>query len=81
MNLTDFRKKKSLTQANFGALLSPPASQALVSQWERGETRITLSYAVQIDRVTKHQVSCADCDGMFHSKELADKPSTVSLAD
>lgn len=69
MHLSDYRKKKDQTQAEFGALLSPPASQGLVSQWERGETRITLGYAIQIDRITKRQVSCSDCNAMFKSKE------------
>jgi DNA-binding transcriptional regulator YdaS (Cro superfamily) len=76
MHLTEYRKKKKQTQAEFGALLSPPASQGLISQWERGETRITLNYAVQIDRVTKRQVSCEDCDSMFHGKA-----TTVAISD
>jgi DNA-binding transcriptional regulator YdaS (Cro superfamily) len=69
MHLTEYRKKQSQSQAEFGALLTPLASQSLVSQWERGETRITLDYAVQIDRVTGHEVSCEDCNSMFHSKD------------
>lgn len=78
MHLTDYRKKKKLTQAAFGSRLSPVASQALVSQWERGETRITLDYAIQIDRATKHQVSCADCNAMFHGKDFADAPHHIA---
>jgi len=65
MHLTEYRKNKKQSQAEFGALLNPPASQGLVSQWERGVTRITLDYAVQIDHVTEHQVSCEDCNGMY----------------
>lgn len=75
MHLSDYRKKKGQTQAEFGGLLSPPASQGLVSQWECGETRITLDYAVQIDRITKRQVSCTDCNAMFKSKESGSSTS------
>lgn len=69
MDLTQYRKNKKVSQAAFGALLTPPASQGLVSQWERGETRITLDYAVQIDHVTSHEVSCEDCKAMYHGKD------------
>lgn len=71
MNLTEYRKNKKLTQTEFGSLLTPTASQALVSQWERGETRITLDYAVQIDRITEHEVSCEDCNSMYSGKDSA----------
>jgi transcriptional regulator with XRE-family HTH domain len=71
MHLTEYRKKKKQTQAEFGALLNPPASQSLISQWERGEVRITLDSAVQIDRVTEHEVSCEDCNAMYRGKDTA----------
>lgn len=71
MHLTEYRKNKKQSQAEFGALLNPTASQALVSHWERGVTRITLDYAVQIDHVTEHQVSCEDCNSMYAGKDAA----------
>lgn len=71
MHLTEYRKNKKQTQAEFGARLTPPASQSLISQWERGEVRITLDYAVQIDRVTEHEVSCEDCKDMYRDKDAA----------
>lgn len=69
MHLADFRKETKHSQEAFGALLSPPASQALVSQWERGITRITLDYAVQIERVSEHQVTAEDCHNMYGCKD------------
>jgi transcriptional regulator with XRE-family HTH domain len=69
MTLTEYRKKKKLSQAAFGALLEPPASQALVSQWECGDTRVTLDYAVQIKGITKGAVKPEDCNAMYRDKE------------
>lgn len=71
MHLTEYRKKAGQSQAEFGSLLTPPASQALMSQWERGVTRITLDYAVQIDRKTEHAVTPEDCNAMYGAKDLA----------
>ena len=65
MHLELFRRKVNQTQSVFGATLVPPASQALVSQWERGETRVTLSYALQINKQTEGQVTAQDCADMF----------------
>lgn len=67
MRLTEYRKKTGQSQDAFGALLVPPASQALVSQWERGITRITLDYAVQIEKVSKSEVTPEDCNAMYSS--------------
>jgi DNA-binding transcriptional regulator YdaS (Cro superfamily) len=71
MHLAEHRKKTGQSQADFGVRLVPPASQALISQWERGTTRITLDYAVQIDHVTEHEVSCEDCNAMYRGKDAA----------
>jgi DNA-binding transcriptional regulator YdaS (Cro superfamily) len=65
MHLELFRKKMNQTQSAFGATLVPAASQALVSQWERGETRVTLSYALQINKQTAGEVTAQDCADMF----------------
>ncbi|CAH1387048.1 hypothetical protein NTGM5_480044 [Candidatus Nitrotoga sp. M5] len=43
------------SQAKLGSLLN--VSQSVVSQWVRGETRITAERAIQIEKVTKGQVS------------------------
>lgn len=65
MHLEKYRKKSGLSQGEFGLSLNPPASQGLVSQWERGETRVTLDYALQIEKVTGRQVTPRDCADMY----------------
>jgi len=64
MQLDEFLREKNLSQAEFGSNLTPPASQALVSQWVRGVTRVTLSYALQIERQTQGAVKPQDCADM-----------------
>ena len=65
MHLHDFLKESSKSQSDFGAELTPPASQALISQWVRGITRVTLSYALQIERKSCGKVTPQDCADMF----------------
>ena len=65
MNLDDYLKQTRQNQTEFGHVLTPPASQALVSQWIRGVTRITLAYALQIERQTDGQVTPQDCSDMY----------------
>jgi DNA-binding transcriptional regulator YdaS (Cro superfamily) len=65
MTLDEYLKEASLSQSEFGGELSPPASQALISQWVRGITRVTLDYALQIERVTNGRVTPQDCADMF----------------
>lgn len=64
MQLDEFLRVKNVSQAEFGSTLVPPASQALVSQWVRGVTRVTLSYALQIERQTEGAVTPQDCADM-----------------
>lgn len=65
MHLENYLKESGQSQGTFGAKLIPPASQGLVSQWVRGVTRITLDYALQIDRESTGLVSPQDCSDMF----------------
>lgn len=65
MHLEEHLKEKKQTQGDFGKRLVPPASQGLVSQWIRGVTRITLDYALQIDRETDGNVTPKDCADMY----------------
>jgi len=65
MHLDEYLKEASQSQNEFGGQLQPPASQGLVSQWVRGITRITLDYALQIDRATAGRVTPQDCADMF----------------
>lgn len=65
MHLEKFLKESTQSQGVFGAKLAPPASQGLVSQWVRGVTRITLDYALQIERETGGLVTPQDCADMF----------------
>lgn len=65
MHLKDHLKATKQTQGDFGKRLTPPASQGLVSQWIRGETRVTLDYALQIERETDNEVTTQDCADMY----------------
>lgn len=78
MHLELFRKKTNQTQSAFGSTLVPVASQALVSQWERGETRVTLSYALQINRLTAGQVSAQDCADMYKETSAGHAGALIS---
>jgi len=74
MHLDEYLKEASQSQKEFGDQLHPPASQGLVSQWIRGITRITLDYALQIERSTAGRVTpqdCADMYGESHSRRSA----------
>lgn len=66
MQLEHWRKEKGLPQSGLGELLLPPVTQGLVSQWETGQVRITLDYALQITEVTKGKVTPQECADMFH---------------
>lgn len=60
MDIPTYRKDKGLSQAAFAALLTAtgtPATQGLVSQWEKGTTAIKAERAIQIDLVTEGAVS------------------------
>lgn len=65
MHLEEHLKVIKQSQSEFGARLTPPASQGLVSQWVRGVTRITLDYALQIERESEGAVTPQDCADMF----------------
>lgn len=75
MHLNDFLKEANQSQTDFGLALVPPASQALVSQWVRGFTRVTLSYALQIERASNGKVTPQDCADMYRD------PSPTRLPD
>lgn len=60
MDIPTYRKEKGLSQAAFAALLTAtgtPATQGLVSQWEKGTTAIKAERAIQIDLATGGAVS------------------------
>jgi len=61
MRLDAYMREHKLTQAALGAMLTPPVSQSQVSQWFRGRTSITLEQALQIQTITRGQVTPADC--------------------
>jgi DNA-binding transcriptional regulator YdaS (Cro superfamily) len=63
MDIPTYRKEKGLSQAAFAALLTEtgtPATQGLVSQWEKGTTAIKAERAIQIDLATGGAVSRFD---------------------
>lgn len=63
MDILTYRKEKGLSQAAFAALLTEmgtPATQGLVSQWEKGTTAIRAERAVQIEQATGGALSRYD---------------------
>ncbi|KAE8757338.1 helix-turn-helix domain-containing protein [Paraburkholderia madseniana] len=68
MRLDDYLKEKKLSQAALGALLDPPVTQSLVSQWIRGTARVMLEQAVQIEMLTAGAVRPADLADMHKSR-------------
>lgn len=79
MHLDEYLKEIGQSQAEFGGQLTPAASQGLVSQWTRGITRITLDYALQIERATGGRVSPQDCADMYREPQ-ARRPTTAHVA-
>jgi len=75
MHLDEHLKNTGQRQSDFGASLHPPATQALVSQWVRGVTRVTLAYALQIERVTQGQVTPQDCADMYKVSAPVQQPA------
>lgn len=71
MHLQEHLKHAGISQHEFGQGLTPPASQALVSQWLRGVTRITLDYALQIERKSNGQVTPQDCADLYQGARAA----------
>lgn len=69
MQLQQYLTDESISQASFGLMLSPGASQGLVSQWLSGKTRITLNYALQIQALSKGLVTPQECYDLY--KEVA----------
>lgn len=65
MELEQFLKQSNMSQHKFGQLLTPPVSQGQVSQWIRGVTAVTLSYALQIEEISGHLVTPRDCEHMY----------------
>lgn len=52
MKLDTYLKERGQSQADFGASLTPPVTQALVSQWILGKTAVSLHYSLEIFRKT-----------------------------
>lgn len=80
MDLRTFLADKQLSQAAFGALLNPPVTQSLVSQWIRGEVCVTLHYALQITALSKGKVTPAELDELVkaRSKSAVDSAATAA---
>lgn len=56
MDLRTYRSKHGLTQAAVAEKLTAagyPATQALVSQWERGETPMSADFCVRLEKITE----------------------------
>lgn len=72
MRLDEYLTAKKISQGAFGALLTPPVSQTLVSQWNRGVTRVMLDQAIQIENITEGQVTPRDLACMYKPRENAE---------
>lgn len=81
MDIPTYRKEKGLSQAAFAALLTEtgtPATQGLVSQWEKGTTAIKAERAIQIDLATGGAVSRFELlPAVFGPKPAQDAPRAV----
>lgn len=71
MKLTDYLKRKRLTQAEFGLLLNPPMSQAALSHVINGRIRISLERALEIQTVTSGEVAVTDWVRANDQREVA----------
>lgn len=63
MNLSEYRAKHSLSQAQFAERLTAagsPASQALISQWEKGSTKPPPERWQAIEDMTGNEVTRVD---------------------
>lgn len=67
MELGTYLKQNGVTQAAFASRFEPPVTQGLVSQWLRGETRMTLDQALQAARITMGAVGPEDCAALYSS--------------
>lgn len=82
MHLRDYLHANGITQAAFGRLLSPPVSQGKVNHWLHGARRVSLSEALQIERLTQGAVTLQDLarlgqpDGAAH---LEDQNEVVDI--
>ncbi|MNM28142.1 helix-turn-helix protein [compost metagenome] len=62
MDIATYRKEKGLSQQAFAELLTAsgsPATQGLVSQWEKGAT-ISADRAIEIEKATDGEISRSD---------------------
>jgi transcriptional regulator with XRE-family HTH domain len=63
MDLRTYRAAHNLTQAAIAERLTAagyPASQALVSQWERGELAMSADWCVRIERISEGECTRLD---------------------
>lgn len=73
MRLDDWMRENKLNQASLGARLNPPVSQGAISQIMRGDVRMRLDYALQIEEITCGAVTPKDCAELFRPKESAEQ--------
>lgn len=63
MDIPAYRKDRGLTQADVATLLTEagyPATQSLVSQWEKGDVTLTPERVIQIEQVTEGAIQRSD---------------------
>lgn len=72
MRLDEYMREHRLNQAALGAQLNPPVTQGAVSQWMRGEVRVRLDYALQIEELSSGAVTPKDCADLYRVREAAE---------
>lgn len=63
MDIATYRKEKGLSQAAFASLLTEsgsPATQGLISQWEKGLVQVPPERWAVIETITSNEVGRAD---------------------
>jgi DNA-binding transcriptional regulator YdaS (Cro superfamily) len=60
MKLERYLEKRELSQAAFAELFSPKVTQGAVSHWITGTARVEAERALEIERITKGEVSRHD---------------------
>ena len=72
MRLVDYLESKGVTQIEFGKSLNPVASQAQISHWIIGRSRVSVARAVEIERLTHGAVRVEDwLESTVEQKEAA----------
>lgn len=71
MHLRDFLRINALSQAAFGAKLSPPVSASKVNHWLEGRRRVSLAEGLQVAALSGGLVSLQELADMYRAEGFA----------